>query len=150
MKTVIDICSFEHISVPENWIECSVCGEYHPPESYRKNDEEKQSRTNCVSCYNMPFQEMKDLEEFVAKRKKSELYRISVKQFQTKINYISNSISVEDMIAALQQLPTGARLVVTQEGYYAQGKLGDIFTPQDEGIVGDQQYFSIGHSYQNY
>ena len=149
MKTVIDINSFEHIKVPEQWIACSVCGEYHSPASYRKKGEESQSRTNCESCYNMPYQEMKELGDFVAKRKKSELYRTSAKQLQIKIDYASNSISVEDMISALQQLPAGSRLVITQEGYYAQGKFGDIFYPESEGMVGDKLYFSIGHSSQN-
>lgn len=150
MKTVVDSYTFKHILVPTQWIQCSVCGQYHSPASYRNPGEERQSRTNCEICYNLPYDEFKQAREKYEQTKKSELYRTSAKQLQIKIDYASNSISVEDMISALQQLPAGSRLVITQEGYYAQGKFGDIFYPESEGMVGDQLYYSIGHSSQNY
>ena len=150
MRTVIDIKTFEHIQIPKNWIACSVCGEYHSPESYRKLDEIRQSRTNCTKCYNLPYEQFKELKLLTEKKKKSQLYRVYGEQLKTKIEYAENSISVGDMIAALQQLPAGARLVMTQEGYYADGKLAGIFCPESEGMVGDVEYYSIGHSSQNY
>jgi hypothetical protein len=150
MQTVIDISSFEHIQVPDNYIECSVCGQYHAPESYRKSGEDRMTRTNCETCYNLPYVDMQALTPATQKRKQSQLYRTSVHQLQTKILYRSNSISVEDMITALTALPAGARLVITQEGYYADGNLAHIFTPETEGNIDNTDYYRIGHSSQHY
>lgn len=150
MKTVIDSYTFKHILVPTQWIQCSVCGQYKSPASYRKPGEERPSRTNCEICYNLPYDEFKQAEEKYEQTKKSREYKNSQQQLETKMEYADSSISVEDMIAALQQLPANSRLIVTQEGYYAEGKLAGIFYPEKEQLIDDVQYYSIGHSSQNY
>lgn len=151
MKTVIDVNTFSHKQVPKNWIECSVCGEYYQPESYRKEDETHQTRTNCEVCYNMPYEEMKDLGVRINYEvKKSRRYLNAVMSLRNIINYENNSISVEDMIKYLSELPKNSRLVITQEGYYAQGNLAQIYSPEEQFKTEDITYFSIGHSSQNY
>jgi len=70
---------------------------------------------------------------------------------------VENYITVADMIAALSALPAGARLVVTESGYYCYGELAGVCLPEaytmedDEGglSVGEVVY-RIGHSHQSY
>ena len=150
MKTVIDIKTFNLINVPEQWIQCSVCGVYHSPAEYRKPDQDYQSRTNCTSCYEMPYEAFKSLARITAETMKTPQYKATQKELKTRIACKKNSISVEDMIASLQLLPPNSRLIVTQEGYYADGEFADIFDPSLEKTIGDVGYYSIGHSSQNY
>lgn len=68
----------------------------------------------------------------------------------------SNSISVADMIAALSMLPSDARLVMTQSGYYCYDDFANIDLPRpvnaDGDVCGDADAvaYSIGHSHQSY
>ena len=150
MKTVIDIKTMTLIQVPDQWIQCSVCGEYHSPAAYRKPDQEKQSRTNCTSCYEMQWNDMKALEQQTFDIMKSWAYTNVRNKLKMVIAYKRNSISVEYMIAELQKLPANSRLVMTQEGFYAEGSLADIAYPELDNTIDDVAYYAIGHSSQNY
>lgn len=150
MKTIINIKTCKEESVPDDYIECSVCGEYHPPASYRKEGEAHQSRTNCASCYEASSETWKNLEDFVARQKDSDKYKLTVRVLKLKKTYLENSIPVEDMIAALQALPEGSRLVMNHEGYYAAGPLANIFLPEHDSTFGESCYYSIGNSSQHY
>lgn len=68
---------------------------------------------------------------------------------------VAEMIGVEDMIAALKELPAGSKLCVRQEGFYALGKFADINLPEaitvtDEVTKEQVVVYSIGNSDQNY
>lgn len=67
------------------------------------------------------------------------------------------TITVAQMIQALQALPQDAELVVTESGYYCYGELAKIMLPEAYTIEGDEdgvepgtQVYRIGHSHQSY
>jgi hypothetical protein len=65
------------------------------------------------------------------------------------------TITVAEMIRALEALPQDAELVVTESGYYCYGEFADImlpepYTPEDEPIVPGVVMYRIGHSHQSY
>ena len=65
------------------------------------------------------------------------------------------TITVAQMIKALQALPQDAELVVTESGYYCYGEFADImlpepYTPVTEEIVPGTVMYRIGHSHQSY
>ena len=64
------------------------------------------------------------------------------------------AITVKEMIEALSKLPPGAKLVMTESGYYSYSEFADImlpepYTPDTEEIVPTVMY-RIGHSHQSY
>ena len=64
------------------------------------------------------------------------------------------TITVAQMIEALSALPTDARLVVTESGYYSYSEFADImlpevYTPENDLTPGAPVY-RIGHSHQSY
>ena len=70
------------------------------------------------------------------------------------------TITVEQMIQALQSLPPEAQLVVTESGYYSYGEFAEIMLPepytveggtyQEHGIPEGTVVYRIGHSHQSY
>ena len=65
------------------------------------------------------------------------------------------TITVAEMIRALEALPQDAELVVTESGYYCYGEFADImlpepYTPDTEEIVPGTVMYRIGHSHQSY
>lgn len=67
------------------------------------------------------------------------------------------TITIAQMIQALQGLPQDAELVVTESGYYCYGELAKIMLPEAYTIEGDEdgvepgtQVYRIGHSHQSY
>jgi len=67
------------------------------------------------------------------------------------------TITVAQMIQALQALSQDAELVVTESGYYSYGEFANIMLPEaytvegeDEDIAQGTQVFRIGHSHQSY
>jgi hypothetical protein len=67
------------------------------------------------------------------------------------------TITVAQMIQALQALPQDAELVVTESGYYCYGEFATIMLPEvytvegeDEDVAQGTQVFRIGHSHQSY
>lgn len=53
-KRVMSVKTLDVVEVPEDYIKCSVCGSWEPPESYTEREDGKQTRTNCKSCYESP------------------------------------------------------------------------------------------------
>ena len=148
MKEVIDVNAVAIIEVPVNYMQCSVCGVWHAPEQYRRPGQEQQSRTNCESCSNMDWDAMQKLKEATEQKQSSYKVRALVDSVRRGHMYEHCSVSVEDMVAALQKLPAGSRLVITEEGYYSTSELADIHEPVK--IAGVENYYSIGHSCQHY
>ena len=67
------------------------------------------------------------------------------------------TITVAQMIQALQALPQDAELVVTESGYYCYGEFATIMLPEtytveseDEDVAQGTQVYRIGHSHQSY
>ena len=149
-KRVMSVKTLDVVEVPEDYIQCSICGSWEPPESYTEREDGKQTRTNCKSCYISPSDLWGELKKKRQEAERSEKY-LSNKRFeQERIAYFSNSISVQEMVQALQKLPENARLYVGQEGHYANGKFADIFLPELQKTVDDTLYYQIGYSDQNY
>lgn len=151
MKTVFDLHSISMIEVPYDYKECSVCGKWCEGDSFKKEDEEAQSRSNCRDCYMMPWEDMKKLKIMTLEKYKSAAVRNFLSREIEKRNFFHNSISVQEMIEALQSLPKDARLYMKQDGYYSEGKFGEIFMPeQDTAVKIDGiEYFAIGYSSQS-
>ena len=67
------------------------------------------------------------------------------------------TITVAEMIRALQALPPEAELVVTESGYYSYSEFADVMLPEAytvEGVDNDADVgkvvYRIGHSHQSY
>lgn len=62
MKLVyrVDRINLKLVQVPEDALECSVCGHWKPCAEFC-DDEGRMIRTNCESCYNMPLNEFRAL-----------------------------------------------------------------------------------------
>jgi hypothetical protein len=67
------------------------------------------------------------------------------------------TITVAAMIEALSKLPPGAKLVVTESGYYSYSEFADCMLPElyiarddADGISKGGAVYRIGHSHQSY
>ena len=69
------------------------------------------------------------------------------------------AITVKDMIEALSKLPPGAKLVMTESGYYSYSEFAECMLPElyiveskdeDLGVEAGGAVYRIGHSSQNY
>ena len=68
-----------------------------------------------------------------------------------------STITVAAMIEALSALPPGAKLVVTESGYYSYSEFADVMLPElyiaesdADGITAGGAVYRIGHSHQSY
>lgn len=150
MKTVIDIDTLKEVKVPSDYRECSVCGKFCHPHSFSRYGNHVTTRTNCETCYNMPYDDMVSLSENTKKRLNSMEYKNPLDLLHKKAAYFHNSISVGDMIAELSKWDKDDRVFISQDGYYAQGTLADIFLPEYNNISYDGVTFlCIGSSSQH-
>jgi GH18 family chitinase len=155
MKTVLNI---KHIDgkviseieiVPDNYIQCSASGTY-VHESEMQNEQGRMDRTNSVATYNMPTNEFQLTKAAMAAHKCSREYQLLCKKLEERIEINENSVPVQDvidMLLKLQQSNPSARIVITQGGYYADGRFATIYG-EPEKVESD--VYSIGHSSQNY
>lgn len=118
-KTVVHIVEGQvtRAEVPKDWNLCSISGEYRPPEEFRNEGEDHQSRTNCTKTYLMTISEM-------------ELMRTQVKKLQPAVNKMTAAlhhemqdktagIAIADYIAMLQNFAAdnpNARIVDMWDG----------------------------------
>lgn len=145
---VVDIVNGKVLvhEVPDSYIRCSVTGTFLPQEEFMRDG--VVVRTNGEASYHMPTEEFQSTSERTKLIKMSREFRYAQEELNAEKYVEEAAISVEEMITALQKLPAGSRLIVTQDGYYADGGIADIFTPE-----ASRQYantFVIGHSSQNY
>lgn len=152
MKHVIGLTESglpEVIQVPDDFIECSVSGEWHPPSSFRDANENHQSRTNCEWTYRLSSTSMANLKAATEKAKNSVAYRTLLNQLKKDREALESSIPIQQMIDDLLELQKefpDARVCVTQDGYYADGQFGWIGIEPVKSNVAN--LFSIGHSSQ--
>lgn len=143
MKKVVEIDQFKMID-PNAVHECSVCALYKP----RADFGTPRSRLNCQSCYETPKAQWDVMKEDILKR--TPTGDVLRKELFLEENPVHESgIKVEDMIKALQNLPPGSTVVMTQSGYYSEGKFASINLPEKVKDDTYQNIYSIGHSSQN-
>lgn len=144
MKKVIELGQL--VEVPDTYKECSVCGKFHPMESFSNDGSAKITRTNCKSCYVLSSQEWENLKTI---KKNAKLSQEAENYFKLT-SFQSNAMKVEDLISELSKLPKDSLVLITQDGYYACGNYAEIFSPKKVDQVGEVSIYSIGNSSQNY
>lgn len=102
MKNVIHIVDGQAVrsQVPNDWIKCTVTGEYRPPEEFRHGEEDRQTRTNCSRTYEMHISEWAHYRE-VQKQLEPEIKRME-KELLKEIQENSDGIMLEHLIFYLQ------------------------------------------------
>jgi len=155
MKTVIHVVN-EKITqeeVPDDYILCSISGEYRPKDEFCTD--EKMTRTNCYRTYIAKSEDNTALRAKVKVIQDSNEYRVKCNELRLKGELNFNSEYASEMIETLQCLikehGENVRVLMTQEGYYADGKYADLIPPEKVGVdIEGNAVFSIGHSTQNY
>ena len=135
-------------NVQEHFLRCSISGEFRPLSEFETNG--VRDRTNCERTYHMLTEDARKL----SAQTKAVMQSIQFKKLEQKLQheraFRDSSISVKALIAQLHALPEDAHIVITQEGYYADGQLAEIHEPELRLKTEQAMYYSIGHSSQNY
>ena len=148
---VVNIINHELVisDVGDDWIRCSVSGEFRPPEEYCRDG--KMVRTNCIRTYKLSGREY-DLEKENSTKllSSTEFY---AKQVIIRYEYENRNegIAIHELIEILTDFAEKnpkARIVATQDGYYCEGLFADIHEP--EAMKDYPDLYSISHSSQNY
>lgn len=118
MKTVVHIIDEKVVvsEVPDEWIRCSVTGEFRPFEEFCGDGKDYQTRTNCTRAYMMPLSEW-DYYKGVRKRLAPEIERIQDKLYHWCQEKSAGS-SIDEMVAMLLELKDrnpNARIVFRDE-----------------------------------
>lgn len=103
------------LEVPHDYIRCSVCGSWEPQDSFRKEGEERQSRTNCKVCYEMDYEKMLETKEAYQKFiKLPKHYNKAHKLLRThELNNQYNSLfSVNELIEELKKLDQSKKIAM--------------------------------------
>lgn len=135
-------------NVQDHFLRCSISGEFRPLSEFETNG--VRTRTNCERTYRMPTEDMQKLSEQTKAVMQSLQFKKLAQKLQHEQAFRDSSISVKALIAQLHALPEDAHIVITQEGYYADGQLAEIHEPELRLKTEDTAYYSIGHSSQNY
>lgn len=144
MKNVIHIVDGQAVrsQVPNDWICCTVTGEYRPPEEFRHGEDEHQTRTNCTRTYEMRISEWAHYRE-VQKQLEPEIKRL---QQELEIENADQNwgVPIGELITQLQEILAanpdarycGPDIEVKKGGYR---NLYDI----DEGYYHPEDYYGI-------
>lgn len=138
-------------AVPVDHIRCSVSGEYRPPGEFM-DDAGIQTRTNCTATYLMSVKDSLALKAKTIGIQRTQEYRNLVSALETEAEYFGNSVPVDEMIRDLTELQVkdpGARIMISQSGYYCNGHCAEIHSPELEYEANGTNFFSIGESSQN-
>lgn len=156
MKLIVNVIDLVPaiMEVPDDYIQCSVSGEYRPHSEFC-DETGKQDRTNCIGTYQLSTLEFNELRGKGITVMKGKIYRDLVNKLHKSVSYRDSSQSVDDVITMLMTLKEkepNCRIVFTQEGYYADGRLASLYdTPEHAyDLIDGTKVFSIGHSCQNY
>ncbi len=133
MKTVIQ--NAKRIEVPDNFIECTVCGVWCDPSEFRRENETHQSRTNCFACYNLDWDIFQLKKEERILMLKSPEHKREIRALREELEYMSNAVSVETLIAQLQALPKNSFVRIAGV---------DFTAPQLDRVLNNRDYYDIG------
>lgn len=141
MDKVIELGQLVEIDLA-NTQKCSVCLRFKPKDSYTQPN----LRTNCYECYTTPSSEWDKLraDALLAESNPSQ----EARRFKKMKEIEEVSISVEEMIEALKQLPAGSRLIMSESGYYSTSEYAEIYLPQKVKNAEGLDIFEIGSSNQ--
>ena len=155
IKRIINLIDFDPImmDVPSDWERCSVTGEFRPPEEFYNVGDNRKTRTNCTRSYMMSSEETRECKEKTRLVTASRKFANLTTALAHSINYNENSVSIDEMLSALQELKLrhpSARLIATQAGYYAEGNLAEVYTnfSKPEETIGNTVYFELSNSTQ--
>ena len=113
MKYVVDQINLKVIQVPNDYIECSVCHKWCPPEEFHNENETYQTRTNCRECYNMNRLEMQTKMTEIKKAIDENHCKISI--LEHECNAMPFAMSKEEVIKRfmeeMEKIPDGALMV---------------------------------------
>lgn len=145
-------------NIPDDYLQCTVTGEWLDRKEFCNEGEANIVRTNCFRSYCMSSEEISRTKKHYKDITLGAEFRGLSQKVSQYINMRSNSISVKDMIEALSKLNPDDLLIVTQEGYYADSGIASINTPvlvseMDNFLNNNgtkERFFTIGHSVQNY
>lgn len=104
---------------------CSCCGKFKPIGAYNStNDNNKpMERTNCYDCYMLPFEEMQELKAITREKESAFQHSKEYKAYSQKSCVDYFSISVEDLINQLKNLPKGSKVVLKD---YSEENCGNL------------------------
>jgi hypothetical protein len=155
MKSVINIIhqqdgsvTSEICQVPDDYIQCSVSGTW-VPKSEMCDSDGNMIRTNSLWTYNIPIG-MNLIRAATIDHRMTQHYRALLVKFESTRQAQENSVPIQELIDGLlelQRVKPNARVCVTQEGYYAEGRYGWVNTDPEHVY---EEVYSIGHSSQNY
>lgn len=123
MKQVIDKINVKVIEVESTDIECSVCRKWKSETSFRREGQDRQSRTNCEDCFNMDWDDMKALSastEEMIKKKSNSIFNLKSK-LEKRQELFGKSVTVKQLRKMLEALDDDDRVYVAEDGYYADG-----------------------------
>lgn len=141
------------MEVPDDYIRCSISGELRPKSEFC-NDAGVQTRTNCVRTYFVPTARNAVQSVNTATLMAGPVFKKLQAQLVEEQALLANSQPIGDLIAALRKLQAqnpAARILMSQEGYYAEGRFADLY-PEPQHYAKSQGvcFYSLGHSSQNY
>ena len=93
----------EIVDVPEDYKCCSVCGEYKPVYDYKNNDGDIY-RTNCKSCYELPYNDMIAKKQAVKSMLDLPENKKIVSLLYKKIYILNNAITKQEIIARMMEI----------------------------------------------
>lgn len=113
MKYVVDSVNLKVIQVPDDYIECTVCHKWCPPEDFHNEGETCQTRTNCSECYFMDHSKMLAKRAKIEKAIKENRYKIAV--LKHECNAMPFAMTKEEVIKRfmeeMEKIPDGALVV---------------------------------------
>ena len=122
---------------------CSVCYEPKPKESYRNEGQEHQSRTNCVSCYEMKSDAMKALGDEMERLAGASTYRSLVKAREKQL--AKRHMTKAELMCMLKDVADDDYVFIRESGYYCEGhKIGELYEPELHEFEGIKAW-EIGH-----
>lgn len=86
------------VEVPDDYIRCTVCGKWYPIQAYNNENLNIQKRTNCKSCYELPFDDMKELKEKTESLYQTIEFKILSSTFGKEIELRDNVLTKEELL----------------------------------------------------
>jgi len=105
------------ITVEEDCIQCTVCGEWKRKEDYCKNLDGKVQnrmlRTNCFDCFNLSSEEFNQKDKEWEKLQKSDSFQRALSAAEDKLRDYRHSYSKKDLLDIINSLDGNKRYIFT-------------------------------------